>query len=160
MCFLIRRYCFRIGQGNWEMRKLLLILFITIGAVLSASSADKGDFSVFWWGTDIRSSGMKSAIDEYQGRHPDISMYGRSTEWTGYWPMLAMRAAGSSLPDADFCFRLMSLSKMERCPRLMSHFHAVRMMAGSMDIQWGLQHLSCSTTKGLQMLLVCRFQRR
>lgn len=81
------------------MRKLLLILFIAIGAVLSASSADKGDFSVFWWGTDIRSSGMKSAIDEYQGRHPDISMYGRSTEWTGYWPMLAMRAAGSSLPD-------------------------------------------------------------
>ena len=120
MCFLIRRYCFRIGQGNWEMRKLLLILFITIGAVLSASSADKGDFSVFWWGTDIRSSGMKSAIDEYQGRHPDISMYGRSTEWTGYWPMLAMRAAGSSLP-AGLWFSISS---------------TIILAAGSMFILW------------------------
>ena len=82
------------------MKRLLsFALGLMAAASLCFASAQGSELSVLWWGSASRAAVMEAAIGDFQGRNQDLQVSGRSSEWTSYWPKLATRAAGASMPD-------------------------------------------------------------
>ena len=82
------------------MKRLLsFALSLMAAASLCFASAQGSELSVLWWGSASRAAVMEAAIGDFQGRNQDLQVSGRSSEWTSYWPKLATRAAGASMPD-------------------------------------------------------------
>jgi multiple sugar transport system substrate-binding protein len=52
-----------------------------------------------WWGSDGRHQLTQQAIDAFAARHPNITVEGEFSDWTGYWDRVATTFAANDAPD-------------------------------------------------------------
>ncbi|SEE87738.1 carbohydrate ABC transporter substrate-binding protein, CUT1 family [Arthrobacter alpinus] len=52
-----------------------------------------------WWGGDARHKTTQQIIEKFNMEHPNITVKGEYSDWTGYWDKLATQVAGNDAPD-------------------------------------------------------------
>lgn len=78
------------GCGNSE----------STNATASSKSKPKVENITFsWWTNPTRTKMTHDAIKLFEKKYPNIHVTEEYMPWTGYWPKLATKAAGGSLPD-------------------------------------------------------------
>ncbi|WP_432537008.1 ABC transporter substrate-binding protein [Kineococcus arenarius] len=65
----------------------------------SETAEDGAALRFTWWGSDARHETTEKALDAFRAEHPDITVSGEFTEWSGYWDRLATTVAANDAPD-------------------------------------------------------------
>lgn len=81
------------------MKKLamLLVLTLLVGCVASTALADQ--MTVAWWGNQTRNERTQAALDLYASENDGTTFDVQMNAWADYWAALATASAGGSLPD-------------------------------------------------------------
>lgn len=52
-----------------------------------------------WWGGDVRHKLTEKIIENFNAAHPNITVKGEYSDWSGYWDKLATQVAANDSPD-------------------------------------------------------------
>ncbi|MGO1056308.1 ABC transporter substrate-binding protein [Crossiella sp. CA198] len=87
-------------------RAVLLLLTATLLTACSGGggagqelSRDPVSLRFTWWGADDRHKRTQQVIEQFQRKHPNITVRGEFKEWNGYWDSLATTMAANDSPD-------------------------------------------------------------
>ena len=72
-----------------------------LAACGGGSGSDTGPVTLrfAWWGADARHEYTQQIIDAFNAEHPDITVKGEFSEWSGYWDKIATGVAANDAPD-------------------------------------------------------------
>jgi multiple sugar transport system substrate-binding protein len=65
----------------------------------AASSGEPVELRFAWWGSDSRHKTTQKVIDAYEAEHPNVTINGEFSEFSGYWDKLATATAAKDAPD-------------------------------------------------------------
>ena len=65
----------------------------------AAASGDPVELRFAWWGSDSRHKTTQKVIDAYEAEHPNVTINGEFSEFSGYWDKLATATAAKDSPD-------------------------------------------------------------
>ncbi len=69
------------------------------GDSAAASSGEPVELRFAWWGSDSRHKTTQKVIDAYEAEHPNVTINGEFSEFSGYWDKLATATAAKDAPD-------------------------------------------------------------